>query len=166
MKKRSNAVLPTRVSLMVALVLVQGTVAAQNMMHMNHSEMSSMIKSVPTDDAVLATAPEQLMLMFEQDVRLVKLTLHTPERDWIDIDFRYDPQADKHFAWPLPELAEADYYTADWAIIRSDEQLIKGRFSFSFGADASPPSELMPEEMEMKHIMVPDYRTLLQDGQQ
>ncbi|MEX1032592.1 MAG: copper resistance protein CopC [Cellvibrionaceae bacterium] len=165
MKKRSHTVLSTRVSLVVVLFLIQSTAVAQNMMHMNHGEMSSMAKSVPVDDAVLASAPQRLMLMFEQDVRLVKLTLHTPERDWIDIDFRYDPHAGKHFTWPLPELKEADYYTANWAIIRSDERLIKGRFSFSFGPDARAPSELMPEKMEMRHIMVPDYRTLFQDGQ-
>lgn len=165
MKKRSSTALPARVLLVVALILVQSTVFAQSMVHMNHGAMSSMATSTPNDDAVLASAPEQLMLMFEQEVRLVKLTLHTAEKDWVDIDFRYDPQAGKHFAWPLPALKEADYYTANWAIIGSDEQLLKGRFSFSFGADARPPSALMPEEMEMEHIMVPDYRTLIQDEQ-
>lgn len=149
-----------RLALIIALVLFQGTVVAQNMMHMDHGEMSSTAESDPQDDAVLAAAPEQLMLMFEEDVRLVKLTLHTAEKDWVDIGFRYDPQAGKHFSWPLPDLREADYYTANWATIGADERVVKGRFSFSFGPDADPPSELMPEEMEMQHIMVPDYRTL------
>lgn len=167
MKNRAKTLLlsPSRVALVIALSLIQATAAAQKMMHMDHDEMSSMATSLPPDDAVLGSAPSQLTLMFETDVRLVKLTLHTPQKDWVDINFRYSPQAGKHFAWPLPELKEAHYYTANWATIGSDEQLTKGRFSFSFGPDAKPPSELMPEEMEMKHIMVPDYRMLVPDGQ-
>ncbi len=41
-------------------------------------------------------------------VRLVKLTLHSAAHDWVDIDFRYDPQPDSSFRWRLPGLAQAE----------------------------------------------------------
>lgn len=94
----------------------------------------------PVDDSVMLEAPVHLSLQFPQRVRLVKLTLRNEKRDWVDIDFRYDPQPDSSFAWSLPVLAAADYYIADWAVLGANDQLVRGSFSFSFGVDAKPPS--------------------------
>ena len=102
----------------------------------------------PLDDSVLVSAPSQLSLVFPQRVRLVKLTLRNELRDWVDISFRYDPLADDNFVWKLPNLLKASYYTADWAILAANEQLVRGSFSFSFGPDAEPPS-LTREAQEM-----------------
>lgn len=97
-------------------------------------------ESSPLDDAVLDSAPSQLSLVFPQPVRLVKLTLRNELRDWIDIRFRYDPKLDNSFVWVLPDLRDASYYTADWAILAANERLVRGTFSFSFGPGAEPPS--------------------------
>jgi len=94
----------------------------------------------PDDDAVLEIAPEQIGLVFPQSVRLVKLTLRNEQRDWVDISFRYDPGLKESFNWQLPSLNSAIYYTADWAILAANEQLVRGSFSFSFGVDAELPS--------------------------
>ena len=104
------------------------------------SELLANTETVPLDDAVLGVAPEQLALRFPERVRLVKLTLHTDSHDWIDIDFRYDPRPGQSFVWQLPGLQQATYYTADWAILGNDEQLVRGSFSFAFGPDAQAPS--------------------------
>jgi methionine-rich copper-binding protein CopC len=100
----------------------------------------SKTETTPLDDAVLASAPNQLSLVFPQRVRLVKLTLRNESRDWVDIDFRYDPKVNQRFVWELPKLQTASYYTADWAILGVNELLVRGSFSFSFGPGAEPPS--------------------------
>lgn len=104
------------------------------------SELLARTETLPSDDAVLTRAPDQLELRFPEQVRLVKLTLHTENRDWIDIDFRYNPLPDQDFIWQLPGLQQATYYTADWAILGNDDQLVRGSFSFAFGPEAQAPS--------------------------
>lgn len=97
-------------------------------------------KTNPSNDAVLRDAPAALHFEFPQRVRLVKLVLRNSSRDWIDIDFRYSPRVQESFTWQLPALAAASYYTAEWAILAANDQLVRGSFSFSFGPDAKPPS--------------------------
>jgi len=106
----------------------------------DNTGLSVNTKTSPTDDSVLDDAPKSLDLVFPQRVRLVKLTLHNDKRDWVDISFRYDPRVGERYVWELPELQAATYYTADWAILGSSQQLVRGSFSFSFGSGAEPPS--------------------------
>lgn len=135
---------------------------AQHMMHGGGDDSAIEVETMPHDDAVLSGSPEQIMLDFGEDVRLVKLTLRTPQsRELLDIGFRYSPAEDMMFTHRLPSLDEAPYYIADWAVVNGEERVIHGTFHFSFGPDARPPSEIMPEMEEMRHIMAPDYR--LQD---
>jgi len=101
----------------------------------------------PLDDAVLMTAPGQVALTFPQAVNLVKLVVYTDSREWVDIDFRYNPATATGFTWPIPELAEASYYSVNWAILDQQERLVKGSFHFSFGPGAEPPSVVMAREM-------------------
>jgi methionine-rich copper-binding protein CopC len=98
------------------------------------------IETLPADDAVLSDAPQQINLQFPMPVRLVKLTLRNQLRDWVDIEFRYNPRPAASYTWRLPELAVADYYIADWAILGENDQLIRGSFSFAFGPEARSPS--------------------------
>lgn len=106
----------------------------------NVNGILSKTKTDPADDAVLKEAPVEIGFEFPERVRLVKLTLRNAERDWIDIDFRYRPVLETSFIWPLPTLGMATFYTADWAILAANDQLVRGSFSFSFGPDAKPPS--------------------------
>jgi methionine-rich copper-binding protein CopC len=103
-------------------------------------------ETAPADDSVLLEAPDQLQLEFAYDVRLVKLTLRNELRDWVDIDFRYDPTIQEKFQWDIPELTQATYYTADWAILATNDRLIRGSFSFSFGPEAQAPSVIKAAE--------------------
>ena len=97
-------------------------------------------ETTPANNSVLTLAPNQLLLAFPEQVRLVKLTLHNELRDWVDIHFRYNPATIDNFSWSLPALQSATYYTADWAILSLNERLVKGTFSFAFGPGAEPPS--------------------------
>ena len=103
-------------------------------------------ETAPADDSVLLEAPDQLQLEFAYDVRLVKLTLRNELRDWVDIDFRYDPTIQEKFQWNIPELTQATYYTADWAILATNDRRIRGSFSFSFGPEAQAPSVIKAAE--------------------
>jgi|GEM_PF-201591 len=132
-------------------------------------------ETVPGDDAVLDSAPDSIALRFPERVRLVKLTLHTGNRDWIDIDFRYDPRPDQDFVWNLPGLQQASYYTADWAILGDNDELIRGSFSFAFGPDAEAPSavrraqELLLEQRygdpSIRYVAPPPTQILLDQDQ-
>ena len=94
----------------------------------------------PNDDEVLQNAPTRIRLQFPSLSRLVKFTLRTDSRDWIDIQFRYDPSASEQYIMQLPALMDAAYYTADWAVLSSDDILLRGSFSFAFGENSQPPS--------------------------
>ena len=106
-------------------------------------------ETVPVDDSVLLEAPSELQLEFPYDVRLVKLTLRNELRDWVDIDFRYDPTIQEKFLWTIPELTASTYYTADWAILAMNDRLIRGSFSFSFGPEAQTPSVIKASEAQV-----------------
>lgn len=106
----------------------------------NRLAPSIIAESAPLDDAVLITAPSSLGLSFPENVRLVKLALYNENKEWIDINFRYDPRPDSSFAQPIPALQQTSYYTADWAVLAANDLLVRGSFSFSFGAGAEPPS--------------------------
>ena len=103
-------------------------------------ELLSQMLTAPGNDEVLSTAPAELNIQFPRAVRLVKLTLRNETRDWVDIEFRYDPRPGQRYSLPLPQLGSAEYYTEDWAILGVNDQLIRGSFSFAFGPDARAPS--------------------------
>lgn len=103
-------------------------------------------ETLPKDDEVLPMAPKEISLDFPRLSRLVKFTLRNETRDWVDIQFRYDPVLDTHYMLELPTLSDASYYTADWAVLSTNDRLVKGSFSFSFGEDAQRPSLTKAED--------------------
>ena len=140
-------------ALVAATANVQGQSASSTLYRsgMGSAIILQQAETIPSDDAVLADAPEHIDLKFESPVRLVKLTLRNQKRDWVDIEFRYNPRPAANYSWDLPELAAADYYIADWAILGENDRLIRGSFSFAFGPDAQAPSfHKAAEEMLMQ----------------
>lgn len=112
----------------------------------DESGIAASTATTPADDAILDMAPEELSLLFPENVRLVKLTLRDENRAWVDINFRYSPRPRRDYVWKLPDLPPAVYYTADWAILSAREQLIHGSFSFAFGPGAQAPSLIREAE--------------------
>lgn len=100
-------------------------------------------ETVPAHDQVLKLAPEHLIIRFSEYVRLAKLTLKVEDRETINIDFQFSLVANRVFTQELPELAKADYYTAEWAALNSDNILIYGYFCFSFGPGAIIPTTVI-----------------------
>ena len=143
-RRRFDALLAAAMTLVAMSPL--SSVWAQPADHAHYQQTSlgevitAQTRTEPRDDAVLEQAPNSLQLQFPQRVRLVKLTLHSAARDWVDINFRYDPRPGSRFSWNLPGLDSSEFYTADWAILGDNDQLIRGSFSFAFRPDAEPPS--------------------------
>lgn len=141
------------------LALLTPWTHAQHVMTIN-SNSDVVTETAPAEDEVLAEAPADLMMRFSTYVRLVKLSLKAPGDEPVDIGFRYDPDASRVFFWNLPPLPAADYYTVEWAAIDPSNFVARGSFSFSFGPNARPPSELIPEEEELAPVIVPDFRLI------
>lgn len=146
--------------LAIFLILLAPTAYGQHIMDGGASASDVEMQSTPADDQVLPASPKDLMLRFSTYVRLVKLTLKAPDEDIVEIGFRYSPEASRVFFWELPDLPEADYYTVEWAAIDPANLVARGSFNFSFGSNALPPSQIIPEEEELEHVTVPDFRLL------
>jgi methionine-rich copper-binding protein CopC len=141
------------------ITLLAASSHAQHVMTIN-SNSDVVTETAPVENEVLAEAPADLMMRFSTYVRLVKLSLKAPDNEAVDIGFRYDPDASRVFFWNLPPLPAADYYTVEWAAIDSSNFVARGSFSFSFGPNAKPPSELIPVEEELDPVIVPDFRLI------
>ncbi len=95
----------------------------------------------PEDDSVLAHAPLSIGLKFPQPARVVKLVIYTDQGNLVNIGFRFNPEPANEFNWPLPTLAEAKFYTVEWAALPPNNKIENGKFRFDFGAGAEPPSK-------------------------
>jgi methionine-rich copper-binding protein CopC len=131
---------------------------AQHVMDPNASSSNVEMESSPTNDEILSQSPRDFMLRFSTYVRLVKLSVKGPDDKLVNVDFRYQTDASRVFFWDIPTLPDADYYTVEWAAIDPRNLIARGTFSFSFGPNARPASELIPEVEVLEHIVTPDYR--------
>lgn len=124
-----------------ALMVSQSAMAQHNHGRRNTVELE--YESIPSHDEVLELAPEDLVLRFNEYVRLVKFTLKVEDREMLDINFNFALNANKVFIQPIPALKSADYYTAEWAVLNADSVLVFGYFCFSFGANARVPTTII-----------------------
>ena len=125
---------------LLSQTLAQGPAIIQGSHHQTLHRLAFEAVTNPVNDEVLEVAPEMLSIEFTDAVRLVKFTLRKNSREWIDINFRYRPTKGVRYSLPVPELPDAKYYTAEWAVLDINDQLIRGSFSFAFGPDARAPS--------------------------
>lgn len=147
----SGLILVLAISAPVQFAMAQPMTAPEFSYTQASEQLLSQMLTAPGNDEVLGSAPAELSIQFPRAVRLVKLTLRNESRDWVDIQFRYDPRPGQRYKLPLPQLDSAKYYTADWAILGVNDQLIRGSFSFAFGPDARAPSfHKAAEELVMR----------------
>jgi len=151
------------VASLVTLLAILGLpplAVAQHEMHGMSTPSDLEVLTMPANDEVLAAAPSSVMLHFQSEVTLVKLVVKNAAGDFVDVGFRYQPSAGMHYMQAVPALQPADYYVVEWAVLDSDDKLVKGNFYFSFGADARPASYYLEQMEHPQHIMSPDYRLL------
>ncbi len=127
---------------MKRLTLLQGLAAALLMLVMHsaafaHSAMSS---SVPENGQTVAT-PEMLMLHFNGNVRLVRLTV-TGDNGVVETGFVPDAAANMMFHVAMPPLV-AGAYRVNWTVIGEDGHSVSEDFRFT--VDPNAPAAVMSE---------------------
>ncbi len=95
----------------------------------------ALTESMPPADSTINTAPESLMLMFTEEVRLLKAAITAQDGKEIDIGFKPMAMAMKHFNVPLPALAEG-VYQVNWTVMGDDGHRMDESFTFTIDADA------------------------------
>jgi hypothetical protein len=98
-----------------------------------HTELS---QSVPADQAVLDTAPKEVMLHFSEAVRLTSLSLTKQGESAADLG-PLPVGTSRHFAVPAGELA-AGAYAVEWRALAGDGHALRGEFSFTVGTASAP----------------------------
>ena len=97
------------------------------------SAHSKLMTTTPANDATISESPEQIMLAFNRNVRLLKVELIPDGGDAVDIGFKPMMKKAEEFAVALPKL-EAANYLVKWIAMGGDGHKMKGEFSFSLGA--------------------------------
>lgn len=98
----------------------------------------ALTESMPTAGSTINEAPESLMLMFTEEVRLLKAAISLQDGGEIDIGFKPMAMAMKHFNVALPALAEGEYQVS-WTVMGSDGHRMDQSLSFTIDADAMNP---------------------------
>lgn len=99
-----------------------------------HGELTS---SAPGHETVV-TSPEQLVLNFNDDVRLLRLALVHGASHNINFNFSPSTQVQRSFSYDLPALMMGAH-KVDWTIIGSDGHTVSGTFSFVVSDSGEQP---------------------------
>ena len=91
--------------------------------------------SMPKADSTVNVAPESLMLMFTEEVKLLKAAIAPEGGKEMDIGFKPMSMAMKHFNVALPSLSEG-VYQVNWTVMGSDGHRMDESFSFTIDANA------------------------------
>lgn len=105
--------------LLAAVVMVPAAKA------LAHGELSS---SAPGHESVVVS-PEQLVLNFSDEVRLLRLALVHGASHNIDFGFSPSTEAQRTFTHDLPDLMLGTH-TVNWTIIGTDGHTVSGSFNF------------------------------------
>jgi methionine-rich copper-binding protein CopC len=101
-----------------------------------HTRLSA---ATPADAAVTTSAPEEIVLEFSADVRLLTVTLETSDGQAIEIGPVPDAQQ-KMFALPIvADLAPGDYLVT-WRAVGADTHAVAGELHFVVAATESVAS--------------------------
>ena len=120
-------------SLASLLVLAQGAYA--------HTQLS---QSMPADKAMLQAAPKEVMLHFNEPVRLTMLSVQ--KRGDAKQDLGPLPQQPaKDFALAAPGLGEG-HYVVTWRGMSEDTHVLNGEFAFTVGAEGSAHESAQPAQ--------------------
>lgn len=83
----------------------------------------------PAANSMLENAPEELLLSFSGDVRMVKLTLTDAKGKAVNFGFKPVMDATDEMRWTLPDLA-AGKYTVQWKVMGEDGHTFEDSYGF------------------------------------
>lgn len=91
-------------------------------------------QSIPAANAMLDTAPPELILEFDKPLMLMKLTLTDKMNGKaVNVNFAASSKTEKTHKLPLPKLANG-HYSVNWAAMGKDGHNMNGEFEFMIGA--------------------------------
>ena len=93
-----------------------------------HTGLSS---SLPENNQVLDSSPEQLELVFSAPVLLARIELRDPSGGRVDLDISSHTETADSFAVDLPDDLPAGKYTARWTVLGEDGHTMAGALSFT-----------------------------------
>lgn len=100
--------------------------------------------AVPGDGAVVNESPETVDLSFNEEVRLLKVSISSAESGEIDTGFVPSSEAASRFAVALPTLGKGAY-TVNWTIMGDDSHRVEGDFAFTVDPAAAEVGAQSPE---------------------
>ncbi len=125
--------------MLVAIVMVPAAKA------LAHNQLTS---SAPGHEAVVVS-PEQLVLNFNDDVRMLRLALVHGASHNIEFGFSPSTDAQSMFSYELPDLM-LGAHTVNWTIIGADGHTITGSFNFVV-SDGGEEAEVQTHEQNEHH---------------
>lgn len=117
---------------LLALASLAGVLAVVPSLALAHSALTA---SLPGNAAVV-TSPEKLELTFNEDVRMLRLTLVHGAAHNIEFGFQPSTTPGKTFGYELPMLMMGEH-TVSWTVIGADGHTVSGDFKFSVSADGA-----------------------------
>lgn len=96
-------------------------------------------ESFPVNGSVIREAPEQLELMFTEEVKLLKLAVTGIETKMIPTEFKPSTTAQVAYAIPLPGMDE-DSYVVAWTVVGSDGREVEDKLTFTVDVVAAEKS--------------------------
>ena len=97
-----------------------------------------LLSTAPSDGAVLATAPKQVVVRFDDKVRPLGGTVVVRNNDRSAVVAGKPRSVGDDVVIPLRRLADGDY-SVRWRVLSDDGHTIQGVFAFAVGAGRSPP---------------------------
>lgn len=113
---------------MKKLTFIAAVFALTSSIAFAHSELKM---SMPSDKAVLDSAPKEIMLHFSEPVRLTELKIEKQGSKEQNLNVPKDASA--AFSVPAPTL-EAGDYVVNWRALSDDGHVMKGQFAFGVQA--------------------------------
>ena len=88
-----------------------------------------LISSSPSNNEMLMKSPDNLVLEFSKEVRLIKLTLSSSKDEKIKFGFKPEKSKAAKYQWAIPTL-KPDTYKMSWSILGDDGHTMKGSQGF------------------------------------
>ncbi|MEM9319030.1 MAG: copper resistance protein CopC [Pseudomonadota bacterium] len=94
------------------------------------SAHSPLRETVPGDQAVLATAPAAIEMVFDDGIRLTRVELAHPDHGEIELDLSGSDGFATDYSLPMSDLGRGTYRVT-WRGLADDGHAMRGAFSFT-----------------------------------
>jgi copper transport protein len=134
---RRAALLAVLTGLVVALLAVTANAPA--------AAHAQLLSTDPADGTILSSPPAEVMLTFNEPVRLVEDAVRVldPAGSEVDITTR---AVDEQVLAALPAEVPDGTYVVSWRVVSADSHPIAGAFTFSVGAASDTSAEVAADE--------------------